>query len=84
MLKRDDCKCFICGEKHNLQIAHYISRARLGLGIPQNLAVMCFSCHFQYDNGKLHTEIKNQFKGYLKAHYDNWNEKDLVYKKWSF
>ena len=84
MLKRDGCKCFICGEKHNLQIAHYLSRARLGLGIPQNLAVMCLNCHFQYDNGKLHTEIKNQFKEHLKSHYEDWNEKDLVYKKWSF
>lgn len=84
VLRRDDCKCIICGEKHNLQIAHYISRARLGLGIPQNLATMCIRCHFQYDNGKFHNEIKEAFKEHLEAHYDDWNEEDLIYKKWSW
>ena len=84
VLKRDDCQCIICGERHNLQIAHYVSRARLGLGIPQNLATMCIHCHFQFDNGKLHNEIKKAFKDYLKAHYPDWDEKNLIYKKWSF
>ena len=84
VLGRDNCQCIICGEKHNLQIAHYVSRARLGLGIPQNLATMCLSCHFQYDNGKYHKEIKEAFREYLKAHYDNWNEQELTYKKWRF
>ena len=84
VLHRDDCKCIICGEKYNLQIAHYISRARLGLGIPQNLATMCVSCHFQYDNGKFHNEIKEAFKDYLKEHYEDWNEETLIYKKWRF
>jgi 5-methylcytosine-specific restriction endonuclease McrA len=84
VLKRDNCQCFICGCKHNLQIAHYISRARLGLGIPENLAVMCIGCHIQYDNGKLHNEIKNAFKDYLKANYPDWDETKLTYKKWRF
>lgn len=84
VLKRDNCQCIICGERHNLQIAHYISRGRLGLGIPQNLAVMCVSCHFSYDNGKLHTEIKKAFEDYLKAYYPNWDTKELTYKKWRF
>ena len=84
MIERDSRCCIICGANQNLQIAHYISRARLGLGIPQNLATMCVSCHFHYDNGKFHNEIQKAFKEYLKVHYDNWNEKDLVYKKWSF
>lgn len=82
VLERDNCQCIICGERHNLQIAHYVSRARLGLGIPQNLAVMCISCHFSYDNGKLHKEIKNAFKDYLKAHYPDWDESKLTYSKW--
>ena len=84
VLERDNHQCIICGTNQNLQIAHYISRARLGLGIPQNLAVMCASCHFQMDNGKLHKEMQEAVREHLKAHYDNWNEKNLVYKKWSF
>lgn len=84
VLERDNHQCIICGSNQNLQIAHYISRGRLGLGIPQNLGVMCVSCHYSYDNGKFHKEVKKEFEDYLKAHYEDWNEKDLVYKKWSF
>lgn len=83
VLERDDRHCIVCGSYRNLQIAHFISRGRLGLGIPQNLGVMCLECHFQYDNGKFHREIENLFREHLKAHYEGWNEKDLVYKKWS-
>jgi hypothetical protein len=38
----------------------------------------------QFDNGKKHNEIKPIFEEYLKAHYEDWDEKDLVYKKWSW
>ena len=84
VLERDNYQCIICGANQGLQIAHYISRARGGLGNSQNLATMCVSCHFSYDNGKHHKEIQNAFREHLQAHYENWNEKDLIYKKWSF
>ena len=84
VLERDNHCCIICGSNYGLQIAHYISRARGGLGIPQNLVVMCPYCHFEFDNGKLHTQITSLVQEHLTAHYDNWNEKDLIYKKWSF
>ena len=84
VLERDNFQCAVCGSIHNLQIAHYISRGRSGLGIPQNLAVMCAQCHFEYDNGKYHKEIGEAFREYLKAHYPDWNEENLIYKKWSF
>ena len=45
---------------------------------------MCASCHFQMDNGQFHKELQKAVREYLQAHYDNWNEKDLIYKKWSF
>ena len=82
VVERDNCQCIICGERHNLQIAHYVSRGRLGLGIPQNLAVMCIRCHMAFDNGKSHNEIKNLFREHLKAHYPDWDEKELIYSKW--
>lgn len=81
--KRDKY-CIICGSNSNLQIAHFISRARGGLGIPQNLGLMCLDCHFQFDNGKLHNEIKTLFEGHLRAHYPDWQEQNLIYRKWSF
>jgi 5-methylcytosine-specific restriction endonuclease McrA len=82
VLERDNHCCIICGANYGLQIAHYISRARLGLGIPQNLAVMCVHCHSEMDNGKYHKELQKAVKEHLTAHYDNWNEKDLVYRRW--
>ena len=82
VMKRDGGKCIICGAVFSLQIAHYISRARLGLGIPENLGVMCSHCHFQYDNGKFHNEIKKLFREHLEANYEEWNEKNLTYRKW--
>ena len=83
VLERDGYKCIVCGSARNLQIAHYISRGRLGLGIAKNLGTMCVRCHIEYDNGKLHHEIGNIFREHLKVHYPNWNDKELTYKKWT-
>lgn len=82
VVDRDDGMCIVCGTTQGIQIAHYISRARGGLGIAQNLACMCHKCHFDYDNGKFHKEIKALFEGYLIAKYDGWDETELTYKKW--
>ena len=84
VLERDNFQCIICGSNQNLQMAHYVSRARLGLGIPKNLATMCVSCHFQMDNGKYHKELQQAVREYLQAHYSDWKEEDLTYKKWRF
>lgn len=82
VMKRDGGRCIVCGSSECIQIAHYISRSRLGLGIPQNSACLCYKCHFDYDNGKLHNEIKNIFRGYLSSHYEGWNESKITYSKW--
>lgn len=84
VLERDNFQCIICGSNYGLQIAHYISRARGGLGNARNLATMCISCHFQMDNGKYHKELQKAVREHLKAHYPDWNETDLIYKKWGF
>ena len=82
VMERDKAQCIICGSPQGIQIAHYISRARLGLGIPQNLGCMCLICHAEMDNGKFHKEFQSVFKAYLKAKYDDWDESQLTYKKW--
>lgn len=79
--ERDGERCILCGKRQGLQAAHYISRARLGLGIPENLVTLCIHCHFDYDNGKHHTEYKKRIEDYLKAHYPEWDEKELTYMK---
>lgn len=83
VIDRDKC-CIICGRYTGLQVAHYISRARGGLGISKNLALMCVECHGQYDNGHQHKEIEKAFREHLQANYPDWDEKELIYKKWSF
>ena len=82
VMERDEGRCFICGCMEGIQIAHYISRARGGLGIPQNLACMCYLCHGAMDNGKCHEVYQSVFKQHLKLHYSNWDETELTYKKW--
>lgn len=81
VLGRDGCSCIVCGCRRNLQIAHYVSRARSGLGIPENLVTLCWKHHYLYDNGKCHNEMKERIMAYLKAHYPDWDNINLVYKK---
>ena len=83
VMERDGGACIVCGSMQGIQIAHFISRARLGLGIASNLACMCFKCHAEYDNGKLHREIENVFQRHLRAHYEHWDDMELKYKKGS-
>lgn len=82
VLERDGHRCIICGSNYRLQIAHYISRARGGLGKPENLATMCIFCHFQMDNGQFHKELQKCVREHLKAHYEDWDESKLTYSKW--
>jgi len=57
VMKRDGHKCVSCTKRDNLTIAHvWINRSHGGLGIPENLAVLCLSCHHHYDNGKKHEQ----------------------------
>lgn len=81
VLERDGHRCIICGSNYGLQIAHYISRARGGLGVARNLATMCVSCHFQMDNGKYHKELQKAVREHLQAHYEDWDESKLTYSK---
>lgn len=82
VLERDNNQCIICGANHGLQIAHYISRARLGLGTPENLVCLCLYHHSQYDNGKYHREIKKAIEDYLRQYYPDWDGIQKTYSKW--
>lgn len=82
VMERDEGRCIICGSMRGIQIAHFIPRSRLGLGVPSNLGAMCLVCHFEYDNGKFHKEYGNIFREHLKRHYEDWDESKLIYRKW--
>lgn len=81
VMRRDDGRSILSGSRENIQIAHYISRARLGLGIPQNLVCLTAREHYEYDNGKYHREIKKRIEDYLRQHYPNWDNIKLTYSK---
>lgn len=87
--ERDNGCCVVCGNSYNVMPnAHYISRSQGGLGIEQNVVTLCTEltpnkCHRKYDFGtkKEREKIKKIIRNYLKSKYENWNEKDLVYRK---
>lgn len=82
---RDNGCCIICG-KLGSPNSHYISRAKGGLGVEQNIVTMCMDCHNAYDNGydkERKDYIKKQTKKYLKNKYEDWNEEELIYKKYN-
>lgn len=98
--ERDDGECIFCqmgykaeAEKRlanefgyqGRQIMHYVSRARGGLGIEENLAIGCTIHHMLYDNGAHgeRAEMKPLFEEYLRNLYPEWNEKVLIYNKWA-
>lgn len=79
--ERDEGRCIVCGTMMGIQIAHYRPRSQLGLGIPENLACMCFRCHADYDQGGLRKVIKPIFEEHLKSNYENWDATVLTYRK---
>lgn len=81
---RDNKRCVICGNSNAIPACHYIARSQGGLGIEENIVTLCYKCHTAYDNGNKRKEIKEQLKRYLMHKYTNWNEEDLVYKKYNF
>lgn len=81
VLERDGGRSILSGSRESIQIAHYISRARSGLGIPQNLVCLTAREHYEYDNGKYHKEIKKRIEEYLRQHYPEWDNMKLTYSK---
>lgn len=92
---RDKGRCIFCEMRYHMEkadwfgthifsIMHYIPRSKNGLGIEQNGAVGCQYHHDMMDNGYYgrRGEMLSLFKDYLKIHYPDWNEEELVYNKW--
>lgn len=83
--ERDNYCCIICGQPvpKSCANAHYINRSQGGMGIEKNIVTLCPKCHFEDDNG-LHTqEYQQKIKEYLQSKYEDWNEEDLIYKKYN-
>ena len=61
--------------------AHYISRAKGGLGIEENIVTLCLLCHRDYDHTIKRREKANEIEKYLKTKYADWQDVNLVYRK---
>lgn len=79
---RDNLECVICHRSRGLQVAHYIPRSQGGLGIEENLVLLCLECHQAYDNGDKRKDYGDFIHNYLKWHYPGWDVKNLIYDKW--
>lgn len=82
--ERDHHRCIVCGDQRTASpVAHYIPRSHLGLGIEENIVTLCLKCHCAYDNSVSRPWMKAIIRDYLSSRYVGWDEKNLVYKKYS-
>ena len=82
--ERDNHKCMFCGKEVPMTCAnsHYIKRSHNGKGIEQNLLTNCIECHNKFDDSIERATMLERAKQYLQTKYENWNEDDLIYKKY--
>lgn len=87
--ERDNGRCVVCGNNYNVMPnAHYISRAKGGLGIEENVVTLCTNftknqCHHKFDNGtrEERERIGAIIENYLKSKYPYWDKEKLFYNK---
>lgn len=95
--ERDGGQCIFCKIRYHMEnkdpmlyltkdIMHYKNKSQGGLGIVKNGAVGCRYHHGLLDNGNrgLRKEMLLIFKDHLVQQYPDWDEKELVFKKWNF
>lgn len=84
VMERDGGLCVYC---HNpgLPEAHFISRRKNGMGIEENILTLCRKCHKDFDFGTREDRegMREYFKDYLMSKYPHWDEKMLVYRRYS-
>ena len=67
---------------------HFVSRARSGLGIEENVVGLTTEEHRIFDlnepgdHKELQERMREKAREHLKAFYPGWCEDDLKYKKW--
>lgn len=84
VFKRDGYRCILCGSPQGQPNAHYIPRSQGGLGIEKNIVTLCPDCHREYDQSDKRSIYGEKIKQYLICQYPEWDEKELIYRKWRF
>ena len=85
--ERDGC-CVLCFLKRGvfnargLECAHYIGRGQSGLGIPENLVMLCSDCHREYDQSTERENDREIIAEHLRNIYDGWDNIPKTYDKW--
>ena len=80
--ERDGGECVychtMCGARPN---AHFIPRSQGGLGCERNILTLCPVCHRRFDQGTgaQRLKMRHYFRDYLKACYQDWDERKLKY-----
>lgn len=75
-ISADECCC------------HYVSRARSGLGIEENIVGLTYEEHKIFDlnepgdHRKEWMEMREKAKKHLQSSYPGWDEEKLKYRKW--
>ena len=95
--ERDNHECLFCKMGYHLEginksglgsivydIAHFINRSQGGLGIEENLVLLCRYHHGHLDNSNkgYRKEMLSIIEDYLKSIYPEWDKERLVYKKY--
>lgn len=99
VMGRDGYSCLFCrlgydfeeyGNRSDLafctyDIAHFIPRSKGGLGIEENLVMLCRYHHHELDQGKkgLRDEMLGMMEEYLKGLYPDWSKEGLIYDKYA-
>jgi hypothetical protein len=83
--ERDNHRCIFCQKEveWNYANSHYIKRSQLGLGIEKNIMTNCERCHNLFEESIYREPMKKYAKNHFMSKYDDWNEEDLVYKKYA-
>lgn len=83
--ERDNHKCIFCGKyvEWNYANSHYIKRSKNGMGIEKNIMTNCERCHDLFEESIYREQMKEYAKNYFKGLYQNWNEEELIYKKYA-
>lgn len=79
VMARDGNRCIVCHTPNNLTYAHYINRGKGGLGVEQNIVIMCMQHHFDLDQTNKRKNYLGYVAGYLKSKYKDWDESKLFY-----
>ena len=78
--QRDGFCCVLCNSNQAYPDAHYISRSRGGLGIPENIVTLCRICHNRLDQSTERPQLLKKIKDYLDAFYPDFTDEMRKYK----